>query len=170
MSIILEPQNSKVPPCRCRCTLTWTAMRIAMCGAMFDFIVRCNVWVHHLGLLQSFPVPALIKVFLVSISQMNRKRTNWYLRSCLTLELVQSSFVCFNSVLQPHHHMKPLHQLRRFASENHLFSHFTPSHMHCIALPCTCSQADKNCADLLILSQCKIWEPITAGGHCQVVT
>ena len=93
MSIILEPQHSKVPPCRCSSTLTMN------CNANCN--VWCNVWVHHLGLLQSFPVPALIKIFLVSTSQMNSKRTNWYLRSCLTLELVQSSFVCFNSVLQP---------------------------------------------------------------------
>ena len=143
-----------------KCSATWISTCCAMCGAMFGFIVLCNVWVHHLGLLQSFPVPALIKIFLVSTSQMNSKRTNWYLRSCLTLELVQSSYVCFNSVLQPPHHMKPLHQLRRFASENHLFSHFTPSHMHCIALPCTCSQADENCADLLIPNQFKIWETV----------
>ena len=49
----------------------------------------------------------------------------YWILGCLAVE---SFFECFHCVWGLG---VPLHQLRRFASENDLFSHFTRSHMHC---------------------------------------
>ena len=91
---------------------------------------------------------------------LSSKRTRWY----LTLKLGQSSFVCFNSVLQAHH-MKPLHQLRRFASENHLFYHFTPKPPKPHALYCIAMDLQSGCYKLHWSANSQPVQDL-GGSHC----